>query len=131
MKKLPLLPQSLEHFIKHFLPEGTLRYNENLELRSIAGVIERFFHFEDHPTAIQRIFEVFYKLHYPMSVVEPLEEGNILQPYIVTNSRRIYIAIDFDKLHQINKLSKILVTEDPIIPCELKNTFNLFQEFLK
>lgn len=66
-----------------------------------------------------------------MSVVEPIRSGEQLMPYINTNSNSIYIALDVEKLEDINRVSEILNDNDPIIPQGLKDAYTSFLQFLK
>jgi len=131
MKKLKMSDESLEQFIKQFLPEGKLVHNEEVELTSISKLIAGIFDTVDEPAIVEIVFNTFYKLRYPMSVVEPIRSGEQLMPYINTNSNSIYIALDVEKLEDIKRVSEILNDNDPIIPQGLKDAYISFLQFLK
>ena len=131
MKKLKMYDESLEQFIKLFLPEGKLVHDERLELRSISKLIAQFFDTIDTPAIVESAFNIFYKLRYPMSVIEPIRAGEKLMPYVNTNSNSIYIAVDVAKLDDVIRMSEVLIENDPVIPEDLKDVYDSFQQFLK
>ncbi|WP_185965566.1 hypothetical protein [Flavobacterium zepuense] len=130
MKMMPMSNESLEQFIKQFLPEGVLAHNENLELMSISKLIARVYQTVNESDTVEIIFNAFYNLRYPMSVVEPVHESRKFLPYLTTNSHRIYVAIDSSRIIEINNLLEIAIRQEPLIPSELKDAYRNFSQFM-
>ncbi|MFP5439060.1 MAG: hypothetical protein ACLGH8_14865 [Bacteroidia bacterium] len=120
---------SLELFVKLFLSECRLLNEPVLELDRIARILYGLFKTDNYPVFISALFETFFKLHYPISVVEPVRQTDLYKPYTETNSRYIYIAVDPDKVSDIKKLSEIMSGNDPVIPCGLKELYNALHQF--
>ena len=131
MKKIKMSDGSLEQFIKEFLPEGELIHNEDTELMSISKLITQIFDTIDKAAIVEIVFNTFYKFRYPMSVVEPMRSGEKLLPYINTNSKSIYIALDRAKLGDIKRLSQLIIEKDVLIPQGLKSAHDSLLRFLK
>ena len=119
---------TLERFITLFLPEGKLVCDEELELLRVSKLIALVLGIVHQQTTPNVIFEAFYNLRYPMSAVEPLQKGEILQPYIDTNSHALYLAIDSDKLTGLVEFSKAISRQDNPVPAKFKNMLKVLQQ---
>jgi len=131
MEKIKMWDGSLEKFIVEFLPEGTLLYDKNPELIAASFLINIFFYRENDTSVIEQTFDAFTRLGYPISVVEPLLETRKYRPYMDTNSNSIYIAINPEKFNDLTGLLQLWKESEPVIPCELKEMYNLLHQFIK
>jgi len=127
---MPMSDASLEQFIEQFLPEGVLANNENLEIISISKLISRVYYTDNEFTNVEKTFNAFYKLRYPMSVMEPVHENRKFLPYITTNSHKIYVALDSSRIIELNKLIELAIKQEPLIPSELKDAYRNFSQFM-
>lgn len=129
MKEINMQTKFLEQFIVDFLPEGKLVKKPEAELTAISMVLHIFFPSQELPVLCEQIFDIFFTLQYPISVVEPTRQEHTLKPYITTNSHTIYVAIDRAKLQELKALSIIYVQKKSPIPSSLKEMYNALQKF--
>ena len=130
MKKGKLQNESLEQLIGLLLPEGKIIEDKNFELTEISLVLLTIINSIGFHTTLEAIFNAFYNLHYPMSVIEPLQVKDS-KPYIDTNSHAIYIAVNADKLTLLNEYFRFLHTEKQLVPESLIDIHKLLQQFIK
>jgi len=128
MRKLS--EKSLTHFVKRFLPEGPLVQDNKTELRSIMRLLERLFFPIEKRIFIDDVFTIFSNMKYHISVIEPIDNGELPNPYVITNSQNIFIAIDYDKLLDLVEISRAFTITDYKIPNDLITDFNNIQQFI-
>jgi len=128
MKSEKLQNDSLEQFITLILPEGKIIESKNSELTAISKLIISVVNSIGLSTTIEAVFNVFYKLHYSMSVVEPRQEKDS-KPYRDTNSHAIYIGVNADKLTQLSDYVNFTLNENTVLPEALLYIDRLLQQF--
>lgn len=106
-----LMPSDfLERLLNVLLPEGALSQRKAFELKNIYAIVNAVINNFGQDTTIEAIFDSFYTLKYPMSVIEPLR-GQVLKPYVTTNSHVIYIGIDKHSLENLIEYYRVLLTK--------------------
>jgi hypothetical protein len=106
MKKKELSENELLHFLKLLLPEGKIgKANSSIELKTIVNVVSIVLETINRRSSFESIFNAFQKLSYPLSVVEPVDVGTKLKPYISTNSHAIFIGVDVDVLTTLKRFA--------------------------
>lgn len=109
METTQMTANSIERFIKLFLPEGNISQRGKNELRVIDSTLSELLKSIGKEITIEALFGAFQNLSYSISVVEPLLKGEGSAPYIATNSQSICIGVDALSLKKLGLFSKILL----------------------
>lgn len=111
----------LEEFILLFLSESKIDLKTSeFELSTIADTIVRVLEYLEFTTSLNTLFETFWKLSYPIAVIEPQKENMKGQPYSDINSYAIYIGVNFDKLKELSSIAHDINNADGAIIHSLK-----------
>lgn len=128
MRKSNKIERVTERFLISFIPEGSIVKTSKGELRYISAIINGILYSLDYITSPEDIFLAFQKLSYPMSVIEPLQPGNMSQPYVQTNSHAIYIGINTEAMQAIAEVLHHLDAPDKPCSSEVRK---LYEDLLK